>query len=135
MYESAPDYTPQGAGVLININGQNALEAIDPELFERCEAAHVSFAGKGNWHCTRRTLWGQKVLQELCLCSMKAKSVSVIGSTSLNKDGSKEEFRDMKDAFTNRGSFQERYLAPRIDDLHNCLFNMVLSSPPAQVVA
>ena len=34
--------------------------------------------------------------------------MSVIGSMSLSKDGSKEEFRDMKDAFTNRGSFQER---------------------------
>ena len=39
---------------------------------------------------------------------MKEKSVSVIGSMSLSKDGSKEEFRDMKDAFTDRGSFQER---------------------------
>ena len=65
MYESAPDYTPQGAGVLININGQNALEAIDPELFERCDATYVSYAGKDNWHCMRRTLYGQKVLQEL----------------------------------------------------------------------
>ncbi len=52
---------------------------------------------------------------------MKAKSVSVIGSTSLNKDGSKEEFRDMKDAFTDRGSFQERYLAPQIDDFYDYL--------------
>lgn len=43
---------------------------------------------------------------------MKAKSVTVIGSMSLNKDGSKEEFRDMRDAFTDRGSFQERCVTP-----------------------
>ena len=42
------------------------------------------------------------------MCRMKAASVSVVGSASLNKDGSKEEFRDMKDSFTDRGSFQER---------------------------
>lgn len=35
VFEAAPSYTPQGAGVLINLNGQNALEAIDPELFNR----------------------------------------------------------------------------------------------------
>lgn len=35
VFESARSYTPQGAGVLINLNGQNALEAIDPELFQR----------------------------------------------------------------------------------------------------
>ncbi|CAL5227826.1 g10854 [Coccomyxa viridis] len=75
VFESAPSYTPQGAGVLINLNGQNALEAIDPELFQR----------------------------------MKAQSVSVIGSVSLNKDGSKEDFRDMRASFTDGGSFQERY--------------------------
>ncbi len=35
VFESAKEYTPQGAGVLINLNGQNALEAIDPQLYER----------------------------------------------------------------------------------------------------
>ena len=34
--------------------------------------------------------------------------MSVVGSMSLSKDGSKEEFRDMKDAFTDKGSFQDR---------------------------
>ena len=49
---------------------------------------------------------GSKIVRPWC--RMKEKSVSVIGSMSLSKDGSKEEFRDMKDAFTDRGSFQER---------------------------
>lgn len=35
VFESAPEYRPQGAGVLVNLNGQNALEAIDPQLYER----------------------------------------------------------------------------------------------------
>ena len=34
--------------------------------------------------------------------------MSVVGSMSLSKDGSKEEFRDMKDAFTDKGTFQDR---------------------------
>jgi hypothetical protein len=35
VLESAEEYRPQGAGVLVNLNGQNALEAIDPQLYER----------------------------------------------------------------------------------------------------
>ena len=36
VFEAAPDYRPQGAGVLVNLNGQHAIEAIDPELYRRC---------------------------------------------------------------------------------------------------
>lgn len=38
--ESSPEYIPQGAGVLVNLNGQHALEAIDPALYERQDVVH-----------------------------------------------------------------------------------------------
>ena len=38
--EAASEYIPQGAGVLVNLNGQHALEAIDPALYERQDAVH-----------------------------------------------------------------------------------------------
>ncbi len=53
----------------------------------------------------------QLTYAELHACRIKAQSVSVIGSVSLNKDGSKEDFRDMRASFTDGGSFQERWLA------------------------
>lgn len=33
VYEAVNEYLPQGAGVLMNINGFRALEAIDPALY------------------------------------------------------------------------------------------------------
>ena len=103
--------------MLININGQNALEAIDPALFQWCGflSCLSSEFCIANIYLYLRLLVRCVCAQGLTMsrtCSMKAKSVSVIGSMSLNKDGSKEEFRDMRDSFTDRGSFQERCVTP-----------------------
>ena len=35
VYEAVPEFKVQGAGVLFNLNGQHALEAIDPALHEK----------------------------------------------------------------------------------------------------
>ncbi|BDA46002.1 probable FAD-dependent urate hydroxylase [Coccomyxa sp. Obi] len=45
VFESAHEYRPQGAGVLVNLNGQNALEAIDPQLYARMKSRSVSVLG------------------------------------------------------------------------------------------
>ncbi|KAK9906811.1 hypothetical protein WJX75_008443 [Coccomyxa subellipsoidea] len=73
VLESAEEYRPQGAGVLVNLNGQNALEAIDPQLYER----------------------------------MKARSVSVLGGESMDKDGKNGTFREMGKMFGI--NLQEKY--------------------------
>jgi hypothetical protein len=86
--------------VLVNLNGQHALEAIDPALYERQDDA-TSLPGKPAliFHHSAQVALDDLMGVLGCMSRMKAKSVSVMGSVSLSKDGKSQVFRDMKHAF------------------------------------